>query len=1427
MTISLTNLLVLLLALRPSMASRVRLRSLMAFNCRQLNCDDGRAETIDTCDGDVGCIHTECIGPDECQVFDYIETHGSETTDDDECVFKAKICDDGDSNTVDTCDPSSGCIHTACNDPNDVCSVGTIQGNVCVVTAVDCNDSDPLTIDTCDSSAGCVHTSCDDQNACTEDSINDNGTPEDPNDDYCVNEAISCDDQNPLTIDTCDTEFGCEYVCEDNDACTVDSWDNNACSFVPVNCDSGDPIAIDSCDPSTGCVHQCDDQDACTTEYWDPSSETCQVSPVDCDDGDPNTIDSCDPSTGCVHICDDQDACTQESFDSDGNCVPTLIDCNDGDTQTIDTCDPQSGCRFIPVDPDLDFDALALPDLYVYPSQDPSFPRGGGVETAILNWIKDKIEQDRTPYCFRDKYFRGWGEALSGCPSGKERIGALCYSHCPSGFHRFGFDCHQHCKTGWIDDGIYCRRGAPYGRGVGQILSGCESAYGQGNCEYDWGLWYQKCDPGFHPSGCCICSPDVPNCEAEGYSPWWPVLSSCRIHIHIGDPTSMICRHGTVQDGGLCYPPCIGGFVGVGHFCWQLCDHGEANCGIGCADSQDTCTIETANQIVAPIVVAANIATLGMSSAGSAAGRVGIAMFGKFFGSTTRAGKAMLRFAQRLNRFSDNVEDLLKAKVAIRTVKGTIQNIDFSLDVSTIHYYAMENYLAIFQYDFAAMTAQDISDEIDARLSENDASYIKRRWAQNMLMEMAENEGWDNGDMHLETLQTIAQFEPTGIYGLIDAYSKPICKGAIRFPTLFTVGGADGPILSLSPNSPPEARCKDVSLSADSSCQAGPGVEVIDDSSFDPEGARIDLSLSPEGPFGIGETTVTLTVVDDKGAQDDCTAKITVVDDTPPTITCPAVDLVNNTVGLCSASVTFETPLGEDNCGSSTTQTGGLASGSTFPVGSTLNTFEVIDGVSLQDSCSFSVTVLDVEAPTISCSDLATVQGNDPGLCAALYQYSPPVGQDNCEGTLTDQDIGPSLDVDNPFFFPVGTTANRFQASDSNGNFATCGFDVTIEDREDPVITCPAETIRVCDDVDPSETGEPISADNCEVTDVSYSDDTDDGIAGDCPEINIRTWVAQDEAQNSASCTQKIVEIPSKPDSVASGSLCLFDTDLGSVNQQFHTVFLREGNNNGNPPQEDSDGFNFPYYHFGASNPGQFTYNIFHFGTAGDSATFQLEIPYPFVTKDVSSPIQAFDWLDLAAEEVDGPACFVQDGNQPFFEDSTEITLDDYSTRECGSTKSVQVSMVIPSTGFVHLVVRLVLGLTEHDLPDQASSTAVDATSGELVLRNHCDMTFSMIGPDLQSSSTTLENTNVYQDNPGVAGFVLDELQHPVVGVTVSLTSGGSEVGNGVTDEDGFYQIAYQHRGQPADYVLALDSPSVSQTVSLQNNNYEVVNFSV
>lgn len=69
--------------------------------------------------------------------------------------------------------------------------------------------------------------------------------------------------------------------------------------------------------------------------------------------------------------------------------------------------------------------------------------------------------------------------------------------------------------------------------------------------------------------------------------------------------------------------------------------------------------------------------------------------------------------------------------------------------------------------------------------------------------------------------------------------------------------------------------------------------------------------------------------------------------------------------------MTFTPPVGTDNCtGQTTTQTAGLASGTTFPVGVTTNTFRVTDASGNTATCSFTITVNDTEFPLITCQEI-------------------------------------------------------------------------------------------------------------------------------------------------------------------------------------------------------------------------------------------------------------------------------------------------------------------------------------------------------------------------------------------------------------------------------------------------------------------------
>ncbi|MFN8395413.1 MAG: HYR domain-containing protein, partial [Bacteroidia bacterium] len=280
----------------------------------------------------------------------------------------------------------------------------------------------------------------------------------------------------------------------------------------------------------------------------------------------------------------------------------------------------------------------------------------------------------------------------------------------------------------------------------------------------------------------------------------------------------------------------------------------------------------------------------------------------------------------------------------------------------------------------------------------------------------------------------------------------------------------------------------------------------------------------------LGSNSRTLTVTDLSGNTGTCVATITVVDGIAPAITCPANITTNNGSGQCSATVTYSTPAGTDNCTPTTAQTAGLASGATFPVGTTTNTFRVTDGSGNSTTCSFTVTVTDVDAPTITCP--ANINANnDAGQCSAAVTYSAPNGTDNCTGATTTQIAGNASGAT----FALGTTTNTFQVADAAGNTASCSFDVTVADAEAPTFSnCPSSatgtTGVTCDG--PVTWTAPTASDNC-----SVSSTTSTANPGDTFQLGNTTvtYTTTDAAGNTGTCSFTVTVT----DATAPTALCL------------------------------------------------------------------------------------------------------------------------------------------------------------------------------------------------------------------------------------------------------------------------------------------------
>jgi hypothetical protein len=316
-------------------------------------------------------------------------------------------------------------------------------------------------------------------------------------------------------------------------------------------------------------------------------------------------------------------------------------------------------------------------------------------------------------------------------------------------------------------------------------------------------------------------------------------------------------------------------------------------------------------------------------------------------------------------------------------------------------------------------------------------------------------------------------------------------------------------------------------------------------------GATTGTGTSLNGvTFNLGITTATWTITDNSGNTASCSHTITVEDVEAPTITCSGNQNVNTDSGTCTYthSGTGWNATGSDNCGVSsitytltgvTTGNGTLLNGVTFNLGTTIATWTITDDNGNTAFCSHTITVADIEAPTINCAGNQTVD-TDPGICTYTHIGTAwdASGTDNCSinsitYVLTGATAGTGTSLAGVTFNP-GISTISWTITDGSGNTATCNHTVTVSDNENPIINCVGNQIvstdpGVCVYTHSGTAWNATGSDNCIVNSIIYvltgvTTGTGTTLSGVIFNLGITTvaWTITDGSGNTASCSYTV-----------------------------------------------------------------------------------------------------------------------------------------------------------------------------------------------------------------------------------------------------------------------------------------------------------------
>lgn len=262
-----------------------------------------------------------------------------------------------------------------------------------------------------------------------------------------------------------------------------------------------------------------------------------------------------------------------------------------------------------------------------------------------------------------------------------------------------------------------------------------------------------------------------------------------------------------------------------------------------------------------------------------------------------------------------------------------------------------------------------VLDTIDPNpIAQNLTIYLDASGSATISSSMVDNGSSDNCGFQLNLSDSLFDCADTGANNISLIVTDPSGNSASA-PAIITVLDTLSPVLSL----------QDITIFLDQNGTASISQGDIDVGSSD--NCSLDPLMLSQSVFSCADTgTIVIQVTgnDPSGNTSTENVNILVRDTISPTITCPSDQTLNNDLDSCGGSVSLAIPNTGDNCAVlsfSNDFNGGQDASGYYPVGVTNVIYTILDVNGNQNTCSFSVTVVDDQVPSIADA------GNDDAVC--------------------------------------------------------------------------------------------------------------------------------------------------------------------------------------------------------------------------------------------------------------------------------------------------------------------------------------------------------------------------------------------------------------------------------------------------------------